>query len=103
MIITRTPLRISIGGGGTDLPSYYNEYGGFVISAAISKHVFIALNRKWQSGCMVKYASFESVENVAEIKHPIFREALLRHGIGDSLELASFADVPAGTGLGSSG
>ncbi len=103
MIITRTPLRISIGGGGTDLPSYYSEHGGFVISAAISKHVFIALNRKWQSGCVVKYASFETVEHVNEIRHPIFREALLRHGVGDSLELASFADVPAGTGLGSSG
>lgn len=103
LLITRTPLRISIGGGGTDLPSYYSEFGGFVISAAITKYIFLAMSRKWEPGYTVKYSSVENVERIEQLQHPIFKEVLARHTTQDHLELASFADVPAGTGLGSSG
>ncbi|RRA49531.1 galactokinase [Acidipila sp. EB88] len=103
MIIARTPLRISLGGGGTDLPSYYREFGGFVISAAINKYVYITANRSFFAGYFLKYSDTEHAETVDAIKHPLFREALKMHGIGDRVELGSVADVPAGTGLGSSG
>jgi D-glycero-alpha-D-manno-heptose-7-phosphate kinase len=103
MIITRTPLRISIGGGGTDLPSYYTRFGGFVVSAAISQYVFVSLNQMFREGYLLKYSSLEYANKVDEIQHPIFREVLRRHNGQGSLELASMADVPAGTGLGSSG
>jgi len=103
MIITRTPLRISIGGGGTDLPSYYGRHGGFVVSAAISQYIFVSLNRMFGSGYLLKYSSLENPQTVNEIKHPILREVLRRHYPEGSLEIASLADVPAGTGLGSSG
>jgi D-glycero-alpha-D-manno-heptose-7-phosphate kinase len=103
MIITRTPLRISIGGGGTDLPSYYTRFGGFVVSAAISQYVFVSLNRMFREGYLLKYSSLEHVGRVDEIQHPIFREVLRRHNGHASLEVDSMADVPAGTGLGSSG
>lgn len=103
MIITRTPLRISIGGGGTDLPSYYRQYGGALISCAIDKHVFIGINKTFSSGYQVKYSKFEHVETIAEIHHPIVREALRLHDIPPGLEIISLADIPAGTGLGSSG
>lgn len=103
MLITRTPLRISIGGGGTDLPSYYERYGGFVISAAINKHIYIAINRTFTSDYFLKYSSLERVKTLDEVKHPIFREALRMHSIQPSYEIVSVADIPAGTGLGSSG
>jgi len=103
MIITRTPLRISIGGGGTDLPSYYNEFGGFVISAAINKYVYISINRSFLPGYFLKYSDAEHALNYEEIRHPLLREALKMHGAPSSLEIVSIADVPAGTGLGSSG
>jgi D-glycero-alpha-D-manno-heptose-7-phosphate kinase len=103
MLITQTPLRVSIGGGGTDLPSYYSIYGGFVISAAISKYIFIAASRKWEPGYLIKYSQTEDVGEAAELRHPIFREVLSRHRLHENLEIASLADVPAGTGLGSSG
>ena len=103
MIITRTPLRISIGGGGTDLPSYYSQYGGFVVSAAISQYVFVSLNRMFSEGYLLKYSSLERVSTVDEIAHPILREVLRRHDNHGYIEIASMADVPAGTGLGSSG
>jgi D-glycero-alpha-D-manno-heptose-7-phosphate kinase len=103
MIITRTPLRISLGGGGTDLPSYYEQHGGFVVSAAISQYIFVSLNRMFGSGYLLKYSSLENPKTVDEIKHPILREVLRRHNGQGSLEIASLADVPAGTGLGSSG
>jgi D-glycero-alpha-D-manno-heptose-7-phosphate kinase len=103
MIITRTPLRISIGGGGTDLPSYYQHFGGYVISAAISQYIFIGINRKFSNGYLLKYAALEEVTNLEEVKHPIFREVLKRHNGQGHIEIASLADVPAGTGLGSSG
>jgi D-glycero-alpha-D-manno-heptose-7-phosphate kinase len=103
MIITRTPLRISIGGGGTDLPSYYERYGGFVVSAAISQYIFVGLNRMFSDGYLLKYSALENAATVDEIRHPIFREVLRRHNGQGHIEIASLADVPAGTGLGSSG
>ncbi len=103
MIITRTPLRISIGGGGTDLPSYYEKFGGFVISAAIKQYVYITIHRTFVPNYIIKYSQMETVDSVDRIQHPIIRSALQRHQIGPYIELASMADMPAGTGLGSSG
>ena len=104
MIMTRTPLRISIGGGGTDLPSYYQEHGGgFVISAAISKYVYITVNRSFLPGYFLKYSETEHAETCDEIRHPLLREAIRMHRASSPLEVVSVADVPAGTGLGSSG
>lgn len=103
MIITRTPLRISIGGGGTDLPSYYREFGGFVISAAISKHVYISINKSFFPGFFLKYSEAEHAETREAIRHRLIREALEMHDVDGPIEIVSIADVPAGTGLGSSG
>jgi D-glycero-alpha-D-manno-heptose-7-phosphate kinase len=103
MIITRTPLRITLGGGGTDLPSYYHQFGGFVLSAAISKYIFITINRTFTPDYFLKYSALERVERPEQIEHPIVREVLLSHDIGPSVEIVSMADIPAGTGLGSSG
>lgn len=103
MIITRAPLRITLGGGGTDLPSYYEQFGGFVLSAAISKYIFISINRTFTPDYFLKYSALERVERVEQIEHPIIREVLLAHDIGPSVELVSMADIPSGTGLGSSG
>ncbi|HEX4579452.1 MAG TPA: galactokinase [Candidatus Dormibacteraeota bacterium] len=103
MLITRTPLRISLGGGGTDLPSYYLEHGGVVVSAAIDKYIFIAINRTFTNDYFIKYSELERTASVAEIRHPLVREALQLHEVGPGLELVSLADIPAGTGLGSSG
>jgi D-glycero-alpha-D-manno-heptose-7-phosphate kinase len=104
MIITRSPLRVSLGGGGTDLPSYYREHGGFLVAAAIDKYVYITKHRTFQQEIIVKYSKLERVQTVAEIEHPIIREALKLVGITDPhLELTSMADIPGGTGLGSSG
>jgi D-glycero-alpha-D-manno-heptose-7-phosphate kinase len=103
VIITRAPLRITLGGGGTDLPSYYEEFGGFVLSAAISKYVFIAINRTFTPDYFLKYSALERVERPGQIEHPIVREVLLAHDVGPSVEIVSMADIPSGTGLGSSG
>ena len=103
MIITRTPLRISIGGGGTDLPSYYEQFGGFVISAAINKYIYITVNRTFRPGYLLKYAETEHVQTINEIKHGLLRETLRLMEIEPMVETVSIADVPAGTGLGSSG
>jgi D-glycero-alpha-D-manno-heptose-7-phosphate kinase len=105
VIITRSPLRISLGGGGTDLPSYYSRYGGFVISAAIDKYVYITLHETFQREIIVKYSKMEVANEVEEIRHPIVREALRLAGVIDNphLEITSMSDIPAGTGLGSSG
>ena len=103
MIITRTPFRITLGGGGTDLPSYYERYGGLVISAAINRYVFISVNQTFTYDYFFKYSALERVERVAEIEHPIIREAFAAHSIEPGIELVSVADIPAGTGLGSSG
>ena len=104
MIITRSPLRISLGGGGTDLPSYYRTHGGFLIAAAIDKYVYITIHQTFVQELIVKYSKLERVERVDQVKHPIVREALrLLQVEGPYLELTSMADIPAGTGLGSSG
>ena len=104
MIITRSPLRISLGGGGTDLPSYYRSHGGFLVAAAIDKYVYITIHRRFVDGFLLKYSQLEEVGNIDQIKHPIIREALKLAGIQErNLEIASMADIPAGTGLGSSG
>lgn len=104
MIITRSPLRISLGGGGTDLPSYYQDYGGFLIAAAIDKYVYINIHRRFVDGFLLKYSLLEEAVRLDEIKHPIIREAIRFVGIQDrNLEITSMADIPSGTGLGSSG
>src|SRR5438046_8562715 len=104
MIITRSPLRISLGGGGTDLPSYYRKHGGFLIAAAIDKYVYITVHRRFVDGFLLKYSNLEEVGSIDEIKHPIIREALKLAGVQErNLEIVSMADIPAGTGLGSSG
>jgi D-glycero-alpha-D-manno-heptose-7-phosphate kinase len=104
MIITRSPLRISLGGGGTDLPSYYREHGGFLIAAAIDKYVYINVHRRFVDGFLLKYSHLEEAATIEEIKHPIIREALRLAGVPErNLEITSMADIPAGTGLGSSG
>ncbi|MBV9034743.1 MAG: galactokinase [Acidobacteriaceae bacterium] len=104
MIITRSPLRISLGGGGTDLPSYYREYGGFVLSAAIDKYVYITLHQTFFEDLIIKYSQLERVRTLDEIQHPLIREALkLADQQASYLEITSMSDIPAGTGLGSSG
>jgi len=103
MIMTRSPLRISIGGGGTDLPSYYSRFGGFVISAAINRYVYITLHRTFKKNFIIKYSQLETVDSVEAIQHPIIREAFSLHGMEPYIEMVSMADIPAGTGLGSSG
>jgi D-glycero-alpha-D-manno-heptose-7-phosphate kinase len=104
LIITRSPLRISLGGGGTDLPSYYRKHGGFVLSAAINRYVYITINEAFRPRIILKYSKLEDVERWEEIQHPIIREALKLTGImGPYLEIVSLSDIPAGTGLGSSG
>ena len=104
MIITRSPLRISLGGGGTDLPSYYEQHGGFLIAAAIDKYVYITLHRTFVDELIVKYSKLERVKTVDELEHPIIREAMKLIGVDAAyLEMTSMADIPAGTGLGSSG
>ena len=104
MIITRSPLRISLGGGGTDLPSYYREHTGFLIAAAIDKYVYITLHDTFVPELIIKYSKLERVQTIDQIEHPIIREAMRYVGLdAPSLELTSMADIPAGTGLGSSG
>jgi D-glycero-alpha-D-manno-heptose-7-phosphate kinase len=104
MIITRSPLRISLGGGGTDLPSYYRKHEGFLIAAAIDKYVYITLHDTFQKEIIIKYSKSERVQTRQEIQHPIIRESLnLLNVTSENFELASMADIPAGTGLGSSG
>ena len=104
MIITRSPLRISLGGGGTDLPSYYSDHGGFLVAAAIDKYVWVSMLRPFLRGVLLKYSKIEHVEQIDEIEHPIVREAFAMMAIADlQHEITTVADIPAGTGLGSSG
>ena len=105
MIIVRSPLRITLGGGGTDLASYYQDHGGFLISGAIDKYVYITVHPPFRKVIHLKYSESETVDTVDKIRHPIFREALklIFQDETPSLEIVSFADIPAGTGLGSSG
>jgi D-glycero-alpha-D-manno-heptose-7-phosphate kinase len=104
MIITRSPLRITLGGGGTDLPSYYRQHGGFLIAAAIDKYVYVTVMRPFVEGIFLKYSKLEHVDTIDEVQHPIIREAI--HMLGfrtPQVEITTLADIPAGTGLGSSG
>lgn len=103
VIISRTPLRITLGGGGTDLPSYYERFGGLLVAGAINKYVFVSLNRTFTPGYILKYSEVERIDDVSDIKHPIIREVLNAHRLDPALELVSLADIPTGTGLGSSG
>jgi D-glycero-alpha-D-manno-heptose-7-phosphate kinase len=103
VVFSRAPLRISLGGGGTDPPSYYTEYGGFLIAGAIDKYVYMLIHTLFQRRYRMKYSESEEVETIGEIRHPILRETLSRHWRGNPLEIAIVADVPAGTGMGSSG
>lgn len=103
MIISKTPLRITLAGGGTDLPSYYKKNSGYVISMAINKNVYISLNKTFVNYFQLKYSDYEKVKNINNIKHNLIREHLKYFNIKDKLEISSIADVPSGTGLGSSG
>lgn len=104
MIITRSPLRITLGGGGSDLPSYYRKHGGFLIAAAIDKYVYINVMRPFVEGIFLKYSQLEHVNTVDEVHHPIIREAIRMLDFKTpQLEITTLADIPAGTGLGSSG
>jgi len=104
MIIARSPLRITLGGGGTDLPSYYRGHEGFLLAAAIDKYVYVTATRPFTQGIYLKYSVLEHVEKVDQVRHPIIREALLRQELKTpQIEITTLADIPAGTGLGSSG
>jgi D-glycero-alpha-D-manno-heptose-7-phosphate kinase len=103
LIVSRTPFRLSLGGGGTDLPAYYKQHGGFFISGAVDKYMHIVLNDRFEPGIRLSYSKTEIVESVEQIRHPSVRESLKLLGMRDKLEIVSLADVPASTGLGSSG
>jgi D-glycero-alpha-D-manno-heptose-7-phosphate kinase len=104
MIIARSPLRISLGGGGTDLPSYYERFGGFLIAGAIDKYVYVTLHQTFEPGLVLRYSKMERVDSRDKVEHPIIRESLKYLDVRDpNLEIVSLADIPAGTGLGSSG
>lgn len=104
MIIVRSPLRISLGGGGTDLPSYYRDHTGFLIAAAIDKYVYITLHQTFVNELIVKYSKLERVNDINDLEHPIIRESLKYVQVAaPHLEITSMADIPSGTGLGSSG
>jgi D-glycero-alpha-D-manno-heptose-7-phosphate kinase len=104
MIITRSPLRISLGGGGTDIPSYYQEHEGFLLAAAIDRYVYVTVMRPFTEGIYLKYSEIEHVVQVANVKHPIIREVLAEFELKTpQVEITTLADIPSGTGLGSSG
>lgn len=102
MIVSRAPFRFSLGGGGTDLPAYYEQFGGFVVSAAIDSYIYVTANKRFYPSIRLAYSETEIVDDVAQIRHPIFREALKMTGISSSIELTSVADLPSNSGLGSS-
>ncbi|RTL60501.1 MAG: galactokinase [Hyphomicrobiales bacterium] len=102
MLITRTPLRISIGGGGSDLPSFYEKFGGFFVSAAIDKYIYISITRHFTNDYIIRYSEQEKVRSIAEIKHRIVKAVLSSRSV-EPVEVVSIADLPSGTGLGSSG
>ena len=104
MLIVRSPLRVTLGGGGTDLPSYYRGHEGFLVAAAIDKYVYVTVTRPFTPGIYLKYSSLEHVAEVSEVRHPIIREALALQKLATpQIEITTLADIPAGTGLGSSG
>ena len=103
MIVTRTPFRVTLGGGGTDLPSYYEEHGGFVFAMGLDKYMYVMVNSPVTSEKIrLHYSRSEVVDHVSELRHELAREGLRMHGIEKKFEIASIADIPAGTGLGSS-
>jgi D-glycero-alpha-D-manno-heptose-7-phosphate kinase len=102
VIVSRAPFRFSLGGGGTDLPAYYTEHGGFVVSAAIDSYMYVTANQRFYPSIRLAYSETEIVDEVARIRHPIFREALKMCGISSGIELTSVADLPSNSGLGSS-
>tara|TARA_A100001388_G_C28774586_1_gene506412 strand:+ start:2880 stop:3854 length:975 start_codon:yes stop_codon:yes gene_type:complete len=104
MIITRSPLRITLGGGGTDLPSFYKKYGGFLVAGAIDKYVFTSIIKPYEDGIFLKYSKIEKKNSISRVSHPIIREALKKYDKNlKRIEITTLADVPSGTGLGSSG
>ena len=103
MIIVRSPLRISIGGGGTDIPSYYKEKGSFFISAAINKYVYVTITKPFEKGIYLKYSKIEKTNKVETIKHKIIKEVLKQELIENKIEITTLTDIPSKTGLGSSG
>jgi D-glycero-alpha-D-manno-heptose-7-phosphate kinase len=104
MIIVRSPLRITLGGGGTDLASYYREHEGFLIAAAIDKYVYVTVIRPFTPGIYLKYSKIEHVDAIDDVQHPIIRECLKEFDLGPAqIEITTLADIPSGTGLGSSG
>jgi len=105
MLLVRSPLRISLGGGGTDLPSYYRKKGGYLIASSINKYVYTSIIKPFQTGIFLKYSDYEKAKRPLEIKHKIIKEILLMYETIDpyQIEITTLADVPAGTGLGSSG
>jgi len=104
MIIARSPLRISLGGGGTDVPSYYQEHEGFLLAAAIDRYVYVTVMRPFTEGIYLKYSEIEQVKKVKDVKHPIIREVLTELKLKTpQVEITTLADIPSGTGLGSSG
>jgi D-glycero-alpha-D-manno-heptose-7-phosphate kinase len=102
-VVVRAPMRVALGGGGTDLPSYYREHGGFVVSTAIDRHVQMLVSQSFQRSYRLKHLEWEDVDDPLAVRHPILREALRRHWDGGPLEIASVTEAPPGTGLGSSG
>src|SRR3954471_1190334 len=102
MIVSRAPVRFSLGGGGTDLPSYSSVHGGFLVAAAIDKYIYVSANRRFYDSIRLAYSKTETVNSVDQIDHRIFREALRSSGIKQGVELTSVADVPPNSGLGSS-
>jgi D-glycero-alpha-D-manno-heptose-7-phosphate kinase len=103
VVFAKAPMRLSLGGGGTDLPSYYREHGGFLVAGAIDQYVYLLTHTVFQRRYRLKYSTIEEVDDPRDIKHPILRETISRHWNGSPLEIAAVADIPAGTGLGSSG
>lgn len=104
MIIARSPLRISLGGGGTDLPSFYKKHGGFLVAGAIDKYVYLTVMRPFTEGIYLKYSDIEETNDVTKIKHNIIREVLTLQNLkSPQIAITSLADIPSGTGLGSSG
>ncbi len=103
MIVTRTPFRVTLGGGGTDLPSFYEKHGGFILAMGLDKYMYVSINRPIvEKRIILHYTKSEIVENVNELKHELAREALKLNRIDNQIEISSLADIPASTGLGSS-
>ena len=103
MIISKTPLRMSFVGGGSDMPKFYRQYGGAVLSTAIDKFIYVTINKKFDNELRISYSKTENVKTVSEVEHQLIRACLSRYGIEGGLEISTVADIPSkGTGLGSS-